>query len=49
MSGPSLSTGEIDMVANAKKVALFVLGVAYQKFMAKIEEQQEVVANIRMF
>jgi alkylation response protein AidB-like acyl-CoA dehydrogenase len=51
MSGPSLgspgsATGEIDMVANAKKVALFVLGVAYQKFMAKIEEQQEVVANI---
>jgi alkylation response protein AidB-like acyl-CoA dehydrogenase len=45
MSGPSLG-GEIDMVANAKKVALFVLGVAYQKFMAKIEEQQEVVANI---
>ncbi len=46
MSGPSMSTGEIDMVANAKKVALFVLGIAYQKFMAKIEEQQEVVANI---
>jgi alkylation response protein AidB-like acyl-CoA dehydrogenase len=50
LSGPSLSssgtTGEIDMVANAKKVALFVLGVAYQKFMAKIDEQQEVVANI---
>jgi alkylation response protein AidB-like acyl-CoA dehydrogenase len=45
MGGPSLG-GEIDMVANAKKVALFVLGVAYQKFMAKIEEQQEVVANI---
>jgi alkylation response protein AidB-like acyl-CoA dehydrogenase len=46
MSGPSLSTGEIDMVANAKKVALFVLGVAYQKFTTKIDEQQEVVANI---
>jgi alkylation response protein AidB-like acyl-CoA dehydrogenase len=45
MSGPSLG-GEIDMVANAKKVALFALGVAYQKFMAKIEEQQEVVASI---
>jgi alkylation response protein AidB-like acyl-CoA dehydrogenase len=45
MSGPSLG-GEIDMVANAKKVALFVLGVAYQKFLSKIEEQQEVVANI---
>jgi alkylation response protein AidB-like acyl-CoA dehydrogenase len=46
MSGPSLSTGEIDMVANAKKVALFVLGIAYQKFTTKIDEQQEVVANI---
>ncbi len=46
MSGPSLTTGEIDMVANAKKVALFVLGVAYQKFTTKIDEQQEVVANI---
>jgi len=52
MSGPSLGSpgsatgGEIDMVANAKKVALFVLGVAYQKYLAKIDEQQEVVANI---
>jgi alkylation response protein AidB-like acyl-CoA dehydrogenase len=46
MSGPSLSAGEIDMVTNAKKVALFVLGVAYQKFTTKIDEQQEVVANI---
>jgi alkylation response protein AidB-like acyl-CoA dehydrogenase len=46
LSGPSLSSGEIDMVANAKKIALFVLGVAYQKYMAAIEEQQEVVANI---
>jgi alkylation response protein AidB-like acyl-CoA dehydrogenase len=46
MSGPSLGGGEIDMVANAKKIGLFVLGVAYQKYMAKIEEQQEVVANI---
>jgi hypothetical protein len=34
------------MVANAKKVGLLVLGVAYQKFMAALEEQQEVVANI---
>jgi len=44
LSGPSM--GEIDMVANAKKVGLFALGVAYQKYMAAIEEQQEVVANI---
>ncbi|MBZ5603675.1 MAG: acyl-CoA dehydrogenase, partial [Acidobacteriia bacterium] len=35
-----------DMVANAKKIGLFALGVAYQKFMAAIEEQQEVVASI---
>jgi hypothetical protein len=34
------------MVANAKKVGLLALGVAYQKFGAGIEEQQEVVANI---
>ena len=45
MSGAP-STGEIDMVANAKKAALFVMGIAYQKFMGTIEEQQEVVANI---
>src|SRR5579872_1340153 len=45
LSGPSLA-GEIDMVANAKKIGLFALGVAYQKYMAAIEEQQEVVANI---
>src|SRR5260370_5751370 len=40
------SMGEIGMVANAKKVGLFALGVAYQKYMTAIEEQQEVVANI---
>ena len=34
------------MVANAKKAGLFVLGVAYQKFMTAIEEQQEMVAGI---
>ena len=33
-------------VANAKKIGLFLLGVAYQKFVDKIEEQQEVVAGI---
>ena len=45
LSGPSLG-GEIDIVANAKKVGLLALGVAYQKYMTAIEEQQEVVANI---
>jgi butyryl-CoA dehydrogenase len=44
LSGPA--RGEIDMTANAKKVGLLVLGVAYQKFGGAIEEQQEVVASI---
>jgi len=45
LSAPSLG-GQVDMVANAKKIGLLALGVAYQKFGAAIEEQQEVVANI---
>src|SRR6266436_260922 len=44
LSGPAM--GEIDMAANAKKIGLLALGVAYQKFTGAIEEQQEVVANI---
>ncbi len=44
LSGPAV--GEIDMAANAKKIGLLALGVAYQKFEGAIEEQQEVVANI---
>src|SRR5262249_7086917 len=35
-----------DLAANAKNVGLFLLGVAYQRFADKIEEQQEVVAGI---
>jgi alkylation response protein AidB-like acyl-CoA dehydrogenase len=45
LSGPSLG-GAIDMVANAKKAGLLTLGIAYQKFLGAIEEQQEVVAGI---
>ncbi len=44
LAGPQL--GEIDMVANAKKIGLFALGVAFQRYMTALEEQQEVVANI---
>ena len=44
LAGPQL--GEIDMVANAKKIGLFTMGTAVQKFMGALEEQQEVVANI---
>ena len=34
------------LIANAKKVALFALGVAYQKFTNALEEQQEVLAAL---
>jgi hypothetical protein len=44
LSGPA--GGEIDVVANAKKIGLLVLGVAYQKYLTAIEEQQEVLASI---
>ena len=42
LSGPA----ESDAIANAKKIGLFLLGVAYEKFHDKIEEQQEVLARI---
>jgi butyryl-CoA dehydrogenase len=45
LAGPSLG-GAIDIIANAKKIGLLVLGIAYQKFLGAIEEQQEVVASI---
>ena len=35
-----------DAVANAKKIGLFLLGAAYQKFGDRLEEQQEVLAGI---
>ena len=37
---------ETRLVANAKKVALFSLGVAYQKYMTALEDQQEVLAGL---
>jgi alkylation response protein AidB-like acyl-CoA dehydrogenase len=42
LSGP-VSTGLVD---NAKKTALFALGVAYHKYGAALEDQQEVLASI---
>jgi alkylation response protein AidB-like acyl-CoA dehydrogenase len=42
LAGP-VSTGLVD---NAKKTALFALGVAYQKYGAALEDQQEVLASI---
>jgi hypothetical protein len=35
-----------DAIENAKKIGLFVLGLAYQKHGGAIEEQQEIVAGI---
>jgi hypothetical protein len=35
-----------DVIENAKKIGLFVLGLAYQKYQGVIEEQQEIVAAI---
>jgi hypothetical protein len=54
MAGPSLSSGagsdpaaeENRLVENAKKVGLFVLGIAYQKYMTDLENQQEVLAGL---
>ncbi len=48
LSGPSLSTSNDDaaLVANAKKVTLLTLGIAFQKFMGKLEEEQEVLAGL---
>src|ERR1700722_10023515 len=49
LGGPAVGSGTIEdarLVENAKKTALFALGVAYQKFGAALEEQQEVLASI---
>lgn len=54
LSGPSLSNGsgdgpfaaEMKLVQNAKKIALLLMGVAYQKYLADLEKQQEVLAGI---
>ena len=51
LAGPSMSANgaaseEDKLVANAKKVALFALGVPYQKYMNAIENEQEIMAGI---
>ena len=50
MAGPSLASDglsdEVRLVRNAKKVALFALGVAFQKYGGALEQQQEVLAGI---
>jgi alkylation response protein AidB-like acyl-CoA dehydrogenase len=53
MAPPALSEMSSDpfaednrIVANAKKLALLCLGAAYQRFLEKIDQQQEVMAGI---
>ncbi len=36
----------VDVIENAKKIGLFILGAAFQKYQGAIEEQQEIVAAI---
>jgi len=50
LGGPGLSSSggdeEARLVQNAKKIALVTLGVAYQKYLNALEEQQEILGNI---
>jgi butyryl-CoA dehydrogenase len=53
MSGPVAKeeregalAAEFDLLANAKKLALFAAGVATQRYMMKIEDEQEVMAAL---
>ena len=45
-SGAQAESEEHRLLANAKKIALVLLGVGYQKFLAELEKQQEVLAGI---
>ena len=45
-SAASSASGGNPIVENAKKIALFVLGVAYQKYLQALEEQQEILGNL---
>jgi alkylation response protein AidB-like acyl-CoA dehydrogenase len=49
LGGPTLSANgdeNAKLVENAKKVSLFALGVAFQKYMTALEDQQEILASI---
>jgi len=48
---PGIATGdafaeETRLVRNAKKIALLLMGLAYQKYLAELEKQQEILAAI---
>ena len=48
LSGPPPESGEEGMrlVGNAKKIALLAMGLAYQRYLAELEKQQEVLMSI---
>ena len=45
-TGESSGDADMDLVRNAKKIALLTLGVAHQKYSAQLEQQQEIIMNI---
>ncbi len=45
-AAPSGGSEEGRIVANAKKIALFALGIAYQRYVNELEQQQEIIANL---
>jgi alkylation response protein AidB-like acyl-CoA dehydrogenase len=47
LSGPSAATSNnAGLVSNAKKIALLLMALAFEKFGLELEEQQEVIAGI---
>ena len=45
-TGSAGADEEARLVQSAKKIALFTIGIAYQKYGAELEKQQEIVMNI---
>jgi alkylation response protein AidB-like acyl-CoA dehydrogenase len=45
-TGSASADEEARLVRSAKKIALFMIGIAYQKYGAELEKQQETVMNI---
>ena len=44
--GDESADAELNLVHNAKKIALLTLGVAHEKFGAQLEQQQEIIMNL---
>jgi len=45
-SGSESADAEMSLVRNAKRIALLTLGLAQQKYSAKLEQQQEIIMNL---